>query len=210
MHAEGAAQAMAGMSAPEAPAAEAAGDLVRRLQRGERAAFETVLDRHERLVLGLALRLLGNRDDARDAAQEVFLRLHRYASSIDPEQPLRPWLCRVTVNVCRDALRTKAAAGQVFAPGDQRERAESMPGASAAEVEAPLLLDERRRVLRQALVELPERERLALVLRDVQGLSTSEVAAMLGTSDVTVRSQISRGRLRLRGLVERLLGERRG
>jgi RNA polymerase sigma-70 factor, ECF subfamily len=157
---------------------------------------------HERLVLGSALRLLGHADDAKDAAQEVFLRLFKYAASLDPDQPMAPWLYRVTVNVCRDAVRQRMAARRVFASDDP---ADHPGGAIDGAIENGMLTSQRRRVMREALAEMPERERLALVLRDIEGLETHEVARMLGTSEVTVRTQVSRGRLRLKRLVDGMM-----
>jgi len=148
----------------------------------------------------MALRLLGSQDDARDAAQEVFLRLYRYAGSIDASRPLRPWLYSVTMNVCRDVLRRRGAE-EARVDRSGAEYAAADPGASADD---GAIAAQRQRLLRQALVKMPERERLAIVLRDVEGFDTREVARMLGTSEVTIRSQVSRGRLRLKRLVDRL------
>lgn len=207
MDADVAMQAAVGMSAGESPGHDDARDLVWQVKHGDTSAFETLMRRHERLVLGIALRLLGHADDARDAAQEVFLRLFRYSASLDHTQPLIPWLSRVTVNVCRDAIRQRMSAGQVFASDEPAVARARAPGEG---VDATVLLVQRRRLLREALAQVPERERLALVLRDVQGLPTDEVARMLGTTEVTVRTQVSRGRLRLKRLVDGMVkGTRR-
>jgi RNA polymerase sigma-70 factor, ECF subfamily len=177
------------------------------VKRGDTSAFEALMRRHERLVLGIALRLLGHADDARDAAQEVFLRLFKYSASLDPTQPLMPWLSRVTVNVCRDAIRQRMFARQVFASDEAATQRAAAPGEG---VESTVLLGQRKRLLREALAQVPERERLALVLRDVQGLPTHDVARILGTTEVTVRTQVSRGRLRLKRLVDGMMkGTRR-
>lgn len=157
--------------------------------------------RYERLVFGTALRILGRPEDARDVAQEVFLRLHRYAGSLDPERPLAPWFYRVTINACRDAGRRNAAT-PIAVPDADLER---VGGGVEGGAEAGVLAGQRRRLLRRALQQLPERERQALVLRDVEGLATADVARTLGTSEVTVRTQVSRGRVKLKHLVDRML-----
>src|SRR5690242_14629893 len=90
-----------GMESPEDPARTAAA------QAGDRAAFERLMRQHERLVLTTALRLLGNREDARDAAQEVFLRLYRNLAKVESARNLAGWLYRVTVNVCHDQRRKR-------------------------------------------------------------------------------------------------------
>ena len=202
MDAPAATRALAGMSTGDTREHGGARELILRVRSGDTGAFEILLHQHERLVLGSALRLLGQVDDAKDAAQEVFLRLFKYAGSLDPDQPLAPWLYRVTVNVCRDAVRQRMAARRVFVPDDP---ADHPGGAIDGGVEGALLTRQRRRVMREALAEMPERERLALVLRDIEGLETHEVARVLGTSEVTVRTQVSRGRLRLKRLVDRMM-----
>jgi RNA polymerase sigma-70 factor (ECF subfamily) len=154
--------------------------------------FEALLDRFERKVLGTAMRLLGNREDARDAAQEVFLRLHKYRRSYDPSRNLEPWVYKTTVNVCFD-LRHKRRELPLEESAD--------PPAADARLDERLDEETRRTALKRALLTLPEKMRAALVLRDIEGLPTREVAEILGCSEVTVRSQVSQARLRLRKLV---------
>jgi len=179
---------------------------IRQAQRGDAAAFEELVSLHERRVYGTAWRLLGRLEDAQDAAQEVFLRLYRSLSRIDPGRPLAPWLYRVTVNVCRDLGRARKRRARWF-PRSVEELRED----SGHEPADPLAGPERRaeaaqetRRMLELLEELPEKERTALVLRDVEGLSTAEVAEVLGSSSVTVRTQISRARLKLHRLRRRL------
>jgi len=194
--------ALVGMSSGDSRAQGDAREIILRVRDGDTDAFEVLIRQHERLVLGSALRLLGQVDDAKDAAQEVFLRLFKYAGSLDPEQPIVPYLYRVTENVCRDAVRQRMAARRVFSPDDPADH----PGAAIdGSIESGMLTRQRRRVMRAALAEMPERERRALVLRDIEGLATHEVARVLGTSEVTIRTQVSRGRLRLKRLVDRMM-----
>jgi RNA polymerase sigma-70 factor, ECF subfamily len=161
---------------------------------GDRAAFDLLMRRHERLVLGTAYRLAGNLEDAQDASQEVFLRLYRNFGKLETGN-LAAWLYRVTVNVCHDARRRRPntvpvedAPELAAAGGDPHQRADE---------------EERRTLLVRSLRVLSEKERAALVLRDLEGLSTEEVAGVLGSSVVTVRSQISKARLKMRDFVER-------
>ncbi len=169
----------------------------------ERQQFERLMKAHERQVFQTAWRLLGRREDAQDAAQEVFLRLYRYRHRVDDRRPLEPWLYRVTVNVCRDLGRRRRVCQTMSLEELEETRplaaVEPDPGA-AAEVA------EERRIVEQALATLAEKERAALVLRDVQGLSTAEVAEALGSSQVTVRSQICRARLKIKKYRDRKLG----
>jgi RNA polymerase sigma-70 factor (ECF subfamily) len=164
---------------------------------GDLAAFEQLMRQHERLVLRTALRILGNPADAQDVAQEVFLRLYRNLKKVEAAGNLEGWLYRVAVNLCRDQRRRKGRTEEledvVAAPGDPQQE---------------LTAAERRRVLKMSLRMLPEKERAALVLRDLEGLSTSEVAEILGSSEATVRSQISKARVKVKDFVERYFRRR--
>ena len=167
--------------------------LLRLARLGDEAAFEALLRIHEIPVARTALRLTGNRQDAQDAAQEVFLRLHQNLRRIDSAGNLAGWLYRVAVNVSRDLLRKRRKA----APLDDLKLQ------SPDSIEAGMGRDEQRRLVLDALRELPEKERAALTLRDLEGLPTAEVAAILGSSEATVRSQISSARLKIRKILGR-------
>jgi len=167
---------------------------------GDLRAFESLMRRHERLVLATALRLLGTMEDAQDASQEVFLRLYRNLGKLENSANLAGWLYRVTVNICHDLRRRRPeetavdAAAEIEAPGADPQQA------AAA--------NERRRVLELSLRQLSGKQRAALVLRDLEGLSTEEVAAILGTSQATVRSQIFQARIKIKDFVERYFRRR--
>lgn len=159
----------------------------------ERAdSFEQVLRQREAQVLRTAFRILGNWADAEDVAQEVFLRLHRHGQGFANDAAAGGWLYRVTVNLCLDRTRS-------------RRPSQEMPDLPSLErsAEAAVLMEEKKQRLMAALAMLPVKERAAVVLREIEGLSTAEVAAALGSSEVTVRSQISKALVRLRGILNR-------
>lgn len=173
--------------------------LLEQAKAGDLAAFEQLVIEHERLVYVTALRLLGRPEDAQDAAQEVFLRLYKHLRNFDEVRRFRPWLYRITVNVCRDMQR-------------HRLRGQELSLDEAAEIPSgglppgtPIFEAERRRILAAALARLSERERAALVLRDLEGLTSKEVAKILGSREGTVRVQIASARLKMRKFAERLL-----
>lgn len=176
--------------------------LIESLQQGDRSAFDTLMGIHERQVFGVAWRLLGSAEDAQDAAQEVFLRLYRFADRIDPQRPLEAWLYRVTVNVCRDLgrRRGKRRAGEV--PIDEIGGDELPAGRTNNPATIALARDEHR-LVQNALIKLGEKERAALVLRDLEGLTTQEVAQALGTSEGTVRTHLCRARLKMKKFREK-------
>ena len=175
------------------PVSRPESDLLAQAKRGDLDAFEHLLRLHERKVYLLALRLTGNPEDAKDAAQETFLRLHNKLAQIDSQRSVGAWLCTVAANICRDMGRdhrrskTTAMNDLTMATPD--------PAAGPERLAAVQQQDAR---LREALLHLPQRERMALVLREIEGLTTGEAAEVMQSTEATVRSQISNARLKLR------------
>jgi RNA polymerase sigma-70 factor (ECF subfamily) len=163
---------------------------------GDRAAFDALILCYQGRVLMTAWRLLGSKEDAQDAAQEVFLRLFRHLRRVDPKRPLLPWLYRMTVNVCHDAFRKRR-------PCEPLAAEEMDAAAPTVDPAGEITRAEQRRLIAAALATLTERERQAVVLRDIEGLSTAEVATALGSRETTVRSQISMARVKIKKFVER-------
>ena len=185
--------------------------LIARARTGDAAAFEELMICTQHKVVATAWRMLGNREDARDAAQEVYLRVFKYLARYDAAQDFHGWLYRITLNVCRDAARKRRTTDEgsdwFSAPEHARARAaQTKTHADACtEVEAQTLLGQQRALVSQALASLPEKERAALVLRDLEGLATEEVARILRSRPVTVRSQISSARTKIKRYCDRLL-----
>jgi RNA polymerase sigma-70 factor, ECF subfamily len=177
--------------------------LVERTLEGDYGAFEQWVLRHERRVMTFAVRLLRDREDAQDATQEVFFRAFRFLHRLDTRRPAEPWLMRITVNVCRDIQRKR----QRTPAFSEIRAADSLPSGSEDQ-HAELAQEQQRQMLWKALDQLPEKERMALILRDVEGLSTSEAAEVLASSETTVRSQICRGRLKLKDILDKVKGGR--
>ena len=175
-------------------------DLVERSRAGGQTAFESLVRRHDRRVLSLASRLTGRLEDAQEVAQESFSRLYKNLNLFQSDDEVGPWLRRVTVNLCRDLARRKARSPVIMSEElISRAAAESNPEWAAAD-------REREEILRTALQSLTERERTALVLRELEGLNTLEVAEIMGVAATTVRVQIMQARLKLRKLLKRQLG----
>jgi RNA polymerase sigma-70 factor (ECF subfamily) len=201
--ATGSAEAVAARLSPGAaapPAPTALRRAVERAQTGDAAAFTEIVAWYQRRIVSTAWRILGDETEALDAAQDVFLRLHRYLRSFDPTQDFGAWLYRMVVNACHDARRRRP---RHLSLDDERARGtvEDLRSGDDVEATAGALQDER--VLAAALQTLSEKERAALVLRDLEGLSTQEVADALGSTPTTVRSQISIARGKLRAFRER-------
>lgn len=174
---------------------------VRRARAGDQVAFGLLVERYERMVLRTAFRLLGQMDQAQDAAQETFLRMHRYLGRFDESRDLGPWLYRVVVNASRDIARRRASA-RFLSLNAVRQAEHAAIRIGPEEIEDGVFRAEQGRLVQAALDTLPRKERAAVVLRDIEGLTTAEVARVLGSSEGTVRSQISTARLKIKRFVE--------
>jgi RNA polymerase sigma-70 factor (ECF subfamily) len=179
--------------------------LVQRTIEGDSTAFEQLILRYERRVFALALKLLGAMDDAQDATQEVFLRAFKYIHRFDVRKPIRPWLMQMTVNVCRNIGRNRQRRWNTFS---EVKAADATPMDESADPHNGFAGEQERQMLWKALDSLPEKERMAVVLRDIEGLSTTEVAQILHSSETTVRSQVSRARVRMKSAIDQMLGGR--
>lgn len=179
--------------------AESAHHLIAAAQSGDTAAFGRLVELHQHRVFRTARAILGNDADAQDAAQEAFLRAFRHFASFDPRRDLAAWLYKLTVNVCRDMVRRRPSKGTTEIDTEVLAARDPGPFETAA-------LQEQRDLTRRAIARLPYKERAAITLRDLEGLSTAEVAAALGTTQATVRSQVSAARAKLRRYI---LGDRR-
>jgi RNA polymerase sigma-70 factor (ECF subfamily) len=196
------------------PACEESADyfavLVSRVRAGDEIAFERIMLATEQRVVSIAWRMLGNRDDARDAAQDVYLRVFKYLARFRAGEDFRGWLYRITINVCRDFARRKGATG--FGQFDQidfvQESAALETGRRGTDPESLALHEQQLALIRSALQSLPPKERAALVLRDLEGFSTDEVAQVLGSRPVTVRSQVSSARAKIRAYCDKLSRKR--
>lgn len=183
--------------------------ILARAQAGDLQAFEQLMRLYERQIWRTSWRLLISADDAPDAAQEVFLRLHKHLHRLDSSQALFPWIYRVTVNVCHDINRRRGREPRISlddqpSGGAPFEAADPGPGPYQQAASG-----QETRLMSEALRTLSEKERAAVVLRDVEGFSTREAARMLKVSEATVRSHICHARLKLRAFRERALGGRR-
>ena len=147
--------------------------------------FDGIVAAHQQMVLRTAYRLLGRMEDAQDATQEVFLRLFRNQSSIEGDP--KAWLYRVTVNICHDHRRRRKPVVDL---------GPALPDPSP-DPERLITLKERRQLIVEGLEILAERERACLVLRDIEDLSTAQVAEILDIEEVTVRGQIYSAKVKL-------------
>ncbi|WP_373321650.1 RNA polymerase sigma factor SigM [Micromonospora okii] len=172
------------------------GDLLRAHVAGDRDAFTELFHRHRDRLWAVALRTLGDREDAADALQDALLSAHRAAARFRGDSAVTTWLHRIVVNACLDRIRRRQAHPTVPLP-DGTHGGDGGPSTGGAELAAPVRDHDTALVVRQALAELPAEQRAALVLVDVQGYPVAEVARILGVAEGTVKSRCARGRARL-------------
>ncbi len=172
--------------------------LIERARGGDAAAFDQLMVLSERRVVLTAWRLLGHEEDARDAAQEVFLRAYKYLGRFKQEHDFQAWLYRITINVCRDIARKRGSRAGQFTSLEAEGGAIAAALASTDDTEERAILAQQRALVARALALLPEKERAALVLRDLEGHSTEEVARILGSRPATVRSQVCSARAKIK------------
>jgi RNA polymerase sigma-70 factor (ECF subfamily) len=176
-------------------------ELIRNAKAGDSEAIGTIIAAHREQVLRVAWRMLFDLDEAQDAAQEVFVRFLKYLKGLDETQNPGGWFYRVTVNVSRDVEKKRRRRQWLPMPDHDHCSAPNFAQAAADPSERLAFSEEASRVAR-SLKLLPAKERSVLILRDVEGLSTCEVAKILGSTEATVRSQACRAKVRLKKILE--------
>ncbi|MDT0474139.1 RNA polymerase sigma factor SigM [Streptomyces sp. DSM 41014] len=168
---------------------------------GDPDAFGEIVRRHRDRLWAVALRTLGDREEAADAVQDALVSAYRAAHTFRGHSAVTTWLHRITVNACLD--RVRKAASRRTSPVDDTERLEQLlePHESAS---APAERNDLHRQLLEALGTLPPDQRAALVLVDMQGYPVAEAARMLDVPTGTVKSRCARGRARLLPLLTHL------
>lgn len=187
-------------SLPGAPAEGPLEQLARRIRAGEVEAFAELMTCTQARVLALAWRILGDRHLAEDAAQETYLRIFRSMNTFRMGERFEAWMVRIAVNVCHDLARKR---GPLPVPVEALAILEG--NAAPMGAEDSVLLDQRRALIHRALASLPQAERSALVLRDLEGHSTEAVARTLGVQPATIRSQVASARAKVQAFCARLL-----
>ena len=152
----------------------------------------------EQRVMAMTWRMLGNEADARDASQEVFLRVYKYLGRFRRDQDFFAWLYGITVNVCRDFLKKRQNHTSRFVSFGEDAGVAYEVADEHADAEQVLVQTQQHELIGKAMGTLPFKERASIVLRDVEGLSTDEVARIMKSSATTVRSQISSARKKIR------------
>lgn len=178
--------------------------LIKRAQDGDVSAFESLIKIYEAKVFGIAFRMSGNRDDASDMAQEVFIKLFRNIGKFKHEAKFSTWVYRVATNTCLDELKkikrkSAYSLDEEIDTEDGGIRTEIADTAPTPEEVAES--GEIRGVVNVAIQRLSDEHKAVIILRDINGMSYDEIAEILKCSVGTVKSRISRGREQLRKIL---------
>ena len=170
--------------------------LIDAAKSGDQEAFRQIVERYQGAVYNLAYRMLGDPEEAEDAAQEIFVRLYRQLDRYDPERKFSTWTLAIATNYCIDQLRRRRMQ---LVPLEN-----IIPWARARDAgpEGEALTRESRDEVQRLLKQLPEKYRAPLVLRYWEDLSCAEIAEILGVPEGTIKTQIHRARKQLGKMLE--------
>lgn len=179
-------------------------ELVERLKRRDEAAFTELIRLYEKRIFQLVLRMLGDRGEAEDVAQDVFLTVFKSIDSFRGDSKLSTWLYRVATNHCKNRIKylDRRARGKKTELDDlsEHDRVESASMSASAHVARPdqqAEANQMEALMRRAIGELDEEQRELVILRDVENLSYEEIQAITGLPEGTVKSRLHRARLSL-------------
>lgn len=177
--------------------------LISSIQAGHHELYEELVQRYERVLYNFGLKLCGVSDEAEDLVQDTFLNVITYLKNFRHETKFKNWLYRIATSVCIKKHRKSKFAPErelsldEFLPRDEADVEHELPQWAALPLEQ-LLNEEMGHLIKQAILQLPEKYRVVLVLRDVEGFSTDETAQILDLSPSNVKVRLHRARLFLR------------
>lgn len=173
--------------------------IIEKVLGGDANAFEELVLKYEKTVYNLALRMVGDRDDAFDMTQEAFIKAYGSLSSFRGDSKFSVWIYRITTNVCLDFLRSKSRKQQVsltVSDDDDEDAQLDIPDPSS-DPEQQLMQKMSMQSVEEGLKTLPDKQRQILVMRELGGMSYAEIGAALSLEEGTVKSRIFRARKRL-------------
>ncbi|MGN0106556.1 MAG: RNA polymerase sigma factor [Hominilimicola sp.] len=177
-------------------------DLIKKCKRGSREAFNILFSRYQSQVVNIAYSMLSDREDAFDAAQEVFVRVYKNIESFKEQASFTTWLYRITSNVCSDILRKRQKDTNVVSINQFVDENKDMDIKDDSQtIEENMELSERQSAVRNAINELKEEYRVVITLCDIEGMSYDEMSNMLNIPTGTVKSRINRARNALKKIL---------
>lgn len=179
--------------------------LLERAKAGDVNAFEQLIEGYQRKIFNIALRMVGNYDDASDLAQEVLIRIYKSIGGFKEQSSFSTWVYRITTNVCLDDIRKKKNKKVISLDEEIKLDDGEMPRQLESDDAGPLELAERKelkKAVSRAINSLSEEHRLVVVLRDIQGFSYEEIAKAIKCPEGTVKSRINRARQALKNILK--------
>ncbi len=179
-------------------------ELIKLCAQKDQEAFSEIVAKYEKFVYSAVFAELKNTDDAFDASQEVFIRLYNAADGFRGESSLKTWLWRMCKNCAYDYMRKhyKNREFSLTKPNEEDETCDNVEIADQTTPEEELLRKEKIKAVRNAITKLSSEQREVIVMRELWEMPYSEIAQILGISEGTVKSRISRGRENLKNLLE--------
>lgn len=178
--------------------------LVELFKKGDRSAFNELVLKYQNTVMNIAFGMLSVREDAEDAAQEVFLKIYKNISAFNENSTLSTWIYRITVNTCNDILRKRIKGKTVSIYPDNDDDSEIVIPDTSHTPEEAAQASEIRRQLLDAIAGLKEEYRTVITLFDLEGMSYDEISKIVNIPVGTVKSRLSRARGQLRKNLEHL------
>jgi len=178
--------------------------LLESAKKGDIEAFEKLIETHEKKVFNIALRMMGNSEDAKDMAQETFIRVYRSLGDFKEQSSLSTWIYRITTNICLDELRKRKNKKVLYID----DNIKSDDGEIKRDIvsddltpEEKVERDEIKRMLNSAINDLSDEHRTVIILRDIQGFSYKEISDITNCPEGTVKSRICRARQALKEIL---------
>ncbi len=184
-------------------------EIIGRCANGDADAFGQLVNHYQELIYNVVVRMLGNREDAQDVAQKVFLKAYRRIETFQGESRFGTWLCSIAVNEAVSERRRQSAirrsGAMPLSALDNDPDSPFDPPADGPRPEQPLEAEEMMDRIRSAIDELSDDYRAVVVLRDIEGLDYKAISQALGCSHGTIKSRLHRARLQLRAKLKGLV-----
>jgi RNA polymerase sigma-70 factor (ECF subfamily) len=167
-------------------------------QQGDEGAFEQILDKYHKAIVNFIYKIVNNRAEAEELAQDVFLKVYRARLNYEPRARFSAWIYRIATNVGLKAAGRKRRSPFGFGPDAGYKITGEEGRAREPDAEQTLVTSELGKVVRQVIRGLPRNEKIAIILRRYEGLSYKEIAEVMNCTEPAVKTYIHRGKLRLR------------
>lgn len=174
-------------------------DLIKKCKQGNREAFNVLFEKYQSQVINIAYGMLSDREDAYDAAQEVFVRVYKSIESFKEQSSFTTWIYRITTNICSDILRKRKKGNNIVSLNqslDENKEIDIVDESPTPEERQEL--SERQKAVWKAISELKDEYRAVITLCDIEEMSYDEIAEILKVPKGTVKSRINRARISLK------------